>query len=529
MNLPLLGPERGPELRVLRAPLEQLGVGVAARIDVDEQRSLRVESEGKPEGEVPFPAQSVSGIVAAGEQPSRESRGLQGGQLFHFGGPPRLVRVFEDVIEREEPADPDPGRGGAGMGDVLHAQRPVEPAAGNAADPGGGGKAVERFLDAVAAAEEAADEPQGPVAPAVEVGAELGPGEPAAVAADQDDPLGLPAAPAEGFQLEFAAAKMTEAPRPLRQGRRERPLGSRPSAWVQTSKRPRLPWGGGLGFGARRDANPGPVRWGASLSCLQGPAPSDQEVTHLLGVAGGLQDLPGIAFDHPDPAGEVDVPVAWGMAHAHPDAGEQGADLGAQFFPSVRLRVEARLPSLVQGGPVEALGVAGGVSEFMKRGPIVGSGVGKLVPRRHGDAVVLQAVVSPIAALVMKFDAAGADHPLGIIMGLPGRPTLRERRELEAVGLLDVEDDMALESRSAPAHPLIDLFAVFILDEAPLVVLDGLLVVPPDVQDGGAFFALANEATGGPDLSAGSPAVVRISSRAGNGREVEAVGAPVLG
>ncbi len=104
---------------------------------------------------------------------------------------------------------------------------------------------------------------------------------------------------------------------------------------------------------------------------------------------------------------------------AHPDAGEQGADLGAQFFPGVLLRVEARLPSLVQGGPVEALGMTGGMGEFVQERPIVGGGHGKPAPPGQGDPVVLAAVGGPVAVDVAHRDAAGADDALDAVVGQP--------------------------------------------------------------------------------------------------------------
>ena len=117
------------------------------------------------------------------------------------------MRVIEDVIKREQPAEPDPG-GRPGVGDALQVQRAVQSLGGNAAEPGGGGKARHGLLDAVAATEEEANEAQGPVSPAAEMSAELGAGEPATVAADQGDPLGLVPAPAEAFQR-FGARRRT--------------------------------------------------------------------------------------------------------------------------------------------------------------------------------------------------------------------------------------------------------------------------------------------------------------------------------
>ena len=96
---------------------------------------------------------AVSGSVrrpAGGlRPPPGQAQRLQRPDLLPLGGKPPPPGVLEDVIEREQVAEPDPG-GGPRVRDSLQVQRAVQGLGGNAAEPGGGGKAIEFLLDAVA-------------------------------------------------------------------------------------------------------------------------------------------------------------------------------------------------------------------------------------------------------------------------------------------------------------------------------------------------------------------------------------------
>ena len=111
----------------------------------------------------------MAGIVPAREQPPGKAQCLQRPDLLPPGGKPPPPGVIEDVIEREQAVEPDPG-GRPGVGDAIQAQRPVQGLGGDADESGGGGQAVEGLLDAVAASEEASDEAQGAVSPATRNG-----------------------------------------------------------------------------------------------------------------------------------------------------------------------------------------------------------------------------------------------------------------------------------------------------------------------------------------------------------------------
>ena len=294
--------------------------------------------------------------MTAREQPPGKAQRLQRPDLLPLGGKPPRLGVIEDVIEREQAAEPDPG-GGPGVRDALQVQRPVQGLGGNATGPGGGGKAVQSLLDAVAATEEAADEAQGPVAPAAEAGAELGAGEPSTVPADQGDPLGLVPAPAEVLQHVGGRRRPRRAQSGDRRGAGRRDDAADPDPRRLLDARPDRGWLGG--------------------PLLELASSVEQGLAHAPGVGSGPDQLPGIGLDQLDPALGVDVPMAGPVAKSDPDAGHQGPDLGPKFFAGgvgrVRLAPEGR-PARPDGGT----GPGGRC-----RGRVRAGGPGNSAPRRR--------------------------------------------------------------------------------------------------------------------------------------------------
>ena len=476
---------------MLRPPREQLRVGVPAGIDVDEGCPCRLQGQGEIAGKVPSPSLGVAGIVTAREQPPGQAQRLQRPDLLPLGGKPPRLGVIEDVIEREQAAEPDPG-GGPGVRDALEVQCPVQGLGGDAARPGGGGKAVQGLLDAVAASEEAADEAQGPVAPAAEMGAELGAGEPAAVAADQGDPLGLGTAPAEALQHVGGRHRTRRAQSGDRRG-----AGRRGDAADPDPRR-------------LLDAGPAGGRLGGPL--LELASSGEQGLAHAPGVRGGPHQLPGIGLEELDPALGVDVPMAGPVAESDPGAGHQGPDLGPELFAGGIGRVRLAPKGGQQDRTVAPVRVAGSVTEFVQEGLIIALRAAESVRRRQDDPILSQMVTGSVSGFVETVHAAGQQHELDPFLPRPGRSVpVPELREEQALGLIDVEKSGRALYRA-------------ILRRRALRRL-GIKILGREAED--ARPVLGNPAAGGFDPGPGAPAGIRVSLLDGPAEKMQSLDAGV--
>ena len=135
------------------------------------------------------------------------------------------MRMFEQVVERQQPPQHDLRRGGPAMPDVLDPEHPIDPPRRDPAEPEP--RAVPRLLDRVltAPSDEAVRERR--IGPADE-GEVLRAEEHAAVQADERQPLRLAAGPAVRHQRSRPIVEMSDhqpasrAPRLCRVMRRRR-------------------------------------------------------------------------------------------------------------------------------------------------------------------------------------------------------------------------------------------------------------------------------------------------------------------
>lgn len=99
----------GPEPGVGGSPGEQFPVGVAAGIAVDEGGLRLIQSQGELEGEVSALALGTTIVAPAGKDPAGNIEILQRLDLLPLGGKPGLVRMLQNVIEREKATEQDGG------------------------------------------------------------------------------------------------------------------------------------------------------------------------------------------------------------------------------------------------------------------------------------------------------------------------------------------------------------------------------------------------------------------------------------
>ena len=184
-----------------RSPGHQVPAGVETGVRVDESGLSRADGDGELLGKVPHPDRPFPGAITTGEDLAGNVQVIEDGDFFRFGGEPTLPRVLQDVVEGQQPPHQYGSGGGASMGRVPDAQGAVDGLAGDSAGPDGGRQTGQILFDRLAAVPQAADEPARPMGPRVQVAAELGVGEQAAMPADQGDPLGLGARPTEEFSV----------------------------------------------------------------------------------------------------------------------------------------------------------------------------------------------------------------------------------------------------------------------------------------------------------------------------------------
>ena len=187
----------------------------------------------------------------------------------------------------------------------------------------------------------------------------------------------------------------------------------------------------------------------------------DQPVRDPLRVDCRRPDLPRVVLQRRDPRADVGGAVARLVADAELLAGHHRGDLRPQLLAGVGVGAEAAV--VHQGGPVQPVRVPGGVPQLVQRGVRVGVLRRELAPVRQHHVVVLEAVVGAVAGHVVDPDAAGLDQRLGPLVSLPRRRRDLKRAQLQALGLLDVEDVVELDQRPVPLHPL-DLRPGHVLD-----------------------------------------------------------------
>ena len=154
-------------------------------LDKQECRPLAVERDRQLVGKVPILRADRALVESARQHVLGDSRPGQRVHLLALGREPRGVRMFEHVVERQQPPQHDLGRGGPAMPDVFGPEHPIDSPRRDAAEPEPG--AVPRLFDGVSAAppHEAVGERR--IGPADE-GEVLGAEEHAAVQADQRQP-----------------------------------------------------------------------------------------------------------------------------------------------------------------------------------------------------------------------------------------------------------------------------------------------------------------------------------------------------
>ena len=139
-------------------------------------------------------------VDSLGHDLAFDAERLEGGHLLGLGREPRQVRVFEDVVEREEPSHEYFRGSDPSSAPVPGAERPVDLASVNSAHAAEASEAGRVLLDGHALRDKLADNAAHLLVVATQKGRSLRPGEDSAVETGQRDPLGPAASPAEGLQ-----------------------------------------------------------------------------------------------------------------------------------------------------------------------------------------------------------------------------------------------------------------------------------------------------------------------------------------
>ena len=188
-----------PKPLMRRAPGTQFGVGISARIDVGEGGGFGIGRDGQFQGKVTGLIPVGSMIETAGQPPAVDAKQIEESDLFLFGGKPGKLRVFQNVVEREQP----PAHGGIiplpAVPDVLNSQLVVNLFAGYSARLCSTALVGQSILYGKPAIHQVAHKTKRPLSirDGIEEVTELSPREHAAMETDQGDPLRLAALPAE--------------------------------------------------------------------------------------------------------------------------------------------------------------------------------------------------------------------------------------------------------------------------------------------------------------------------------------------
>ena len=126
LNLDTFPPQSSPKPLVSSAPGAQFGVGIFARIDVGEGGGFGIDRNGQFQGKVAglFPHGSL--IDAVGNPLAVDAQHNQNIRLLRLGRKPGQLRVFQHIVEREQPPEHDGILRFPAVTDVLNSQRPVD-------------------------------------------------------------------------------------------------------------------------------------------------------------------------------------------------------------------------------------------------------------------------------------------------------------------------------------------------------------------------------------------------------------------
>ena len=133
-------PQGAPKLPVSRSPGSQFGVGIIARIDVGEGGGFGSDRDGQFQGKVAglFPHGSL--IDAVGNPAAVDAQQLKETDFFLLGRKPGKLRVFQNVVEREQPPEHDGIIHIPAVPDVLNSQLAVNLFVENPTRPRSAGK-----------------------------------------------------------------------------------------------------------------------------------------------------------------------------------------------------------------------------------------------------------------------------------------------------------------------------------------------------------------------------------------------------
>ena len=193
------------------APHERSAV-VVSWLGVDEDGPLRVQCDGQPEREVAPEPPERAPVNPLGKDFPLDPERLEGGYPVDFGRQPMQAGTFEHIVEREQMPHQYCRRRDPSATVVPHAERPVDPAAMDPADPPDAVDAGRLLLDGYALGDELADGASNLLVMAPEEARPLRPGEDAPVRASERDPLGPASGPTQGCQRPCAFREAGDRP-----------------------------------------------------------------------------------------------------------------------------------------------------------------------------------------------------------------------------------------------------------------------------------------------------------------------------
>ena len=152
----------------------------------------------------------------------------------------------------------------------------------------------------------------------------------------------------------------------------------------------------------------------------------------------------------------------------------------------------------------------------------------ELAPYGQHHPVFGLVVVGPVPGAVVDPDAAVLHHRLDPLVALPRRSGAVERAQLQALGLLDVEDVLDLRQRAVALLPRVGRPALAVEHRLAALVANLHAAVELDVHDRRALLTLADVPAGLLDLAVAAPARVRVAAVQPLHRQVHGVAAAVV-
>ena len=190
-----------PKLVVIGSPGREPLEGSLFRVAVDEGRLVRPAGDGHPGVEEPADPTGRSTVEAVGQQSGVDAQLPTVADFFRLGGKPGEGGMLQDVVERQQPAQEQGLADGSSVVQAGGADGLVERAAADPDQSGFGVDGGDGFLDGHPGRDQAAHEADCGHGTGVPPGRVLGADEQAAVQADQGDPFGIFASPAERLEV----------------------------------------------------------------------------------------------------------------------------------------------------------------------------------------------------------------------------------------------------------------------------------------------------------------------------------------